>query len=100
MRSLFPLAFSSLLTCAALAGPALAAPGLVPVQGVLTTVDGTPLDGDTDLYFAIYDAVDASSPLWSETQTVDLDAGFFTAYLGVNAALEMTLFADAVSPPA
>ena len=70
-------------------------PELIPVQGVLTDGDGEFVDGATSMTFAIYNASDASSSIWTETQTVDVGEGFFTAYLGSTTAL---VVADLVSP--
>jgi hypothetical protein len=86
---------SLIALCAALTTPAVAAPGLVPVQGVLTTAEGAPLDGPTSVQFALYASETAGAPYWTEAQTLDVDDGFFTAYLGDVEALDMALFADA-----
>ncbi|MEZ4265652.1 MAG: hypothetical protein R3F39_04680 [Myxococcota bacterium] len=92
MRSLTALAVFAASTSLALS--AVAAPGLMPVQGLLTTVDGTPVDGLTDLQFGLYTSETGGTPFWTEAQSLDLDAGFFTAYLGDISALDMALFAD------
>jgi hypothetical protein len=57
-------------------------PELIPVQGVLTDDLGEFVDGSTAMTFTLYNAVDATTPIWTEDQTVDVDEGFFTAYLG------------------
>jgi hypothetical protein len=62
-------------------------PELIPVQGVLTDGDGEFIDGATDMTFTLYDAVDATTAIWTEDQSVDVDEGFFTAYLGSVTAL-------------
>ena len=71
-----------------------AAPPYIPLQGVLTTTDGTSLDGDVSIRFAIYDSQALGNLLWSETQSVNVDRGFFTVYLGQEQALDLALFRD------
>lgn len=68
------------------------APGLVPLQGVLTDPEGYPIMGDTDLVFALYPSVSAEVPLWTESQKLTLQDGTFTAYLGEETLLPLQLF--------
>jgi len=71
-------------------------PDLIPVQGTLATGLGVPVDGPTDITFALYAAETGGSALWTDTFTdVDVAAGFFTVYLGSNTALDFwTLLAN------
>lgn len=89
------------LMLAVLAGAALFAftaqvqaqvPDTIPVQGVLTDDDGVPLEGSHDVTFSIYDAESGGTLLWSEVQTVMVDRGSFTAYLGKVATMDLSIF--------
>lgn len=57
-------------------------PELIPLQGILTDDLGDPIDGSVSVTFNMYDAEVAASPFWTESQSVTVDEGFFTAYLG------------------
>lgn len=57
-------------------------PALLPVQGYLTDAGGAPINGSTAITFAIYDVVVGGAALHLEQQTVSVDRGTFTAYLG------------------
>lgn len=74
----------------AMAGP----PAQVPVQGYLTDSDGVPLDGQTSITVKIFDAKSGGSALHTEQQTVQPKAGSFTAHLGKNQALDLSMFRD------
>ncbi len=81
--------------CLLFAAPAMAdAPAILPLQGTLADSTGTPVDGDTVIVFALYTADIGGAELWSETQTVTVDQGFFTAFLGDYSALDLALFRD------
>src|SRR6185369_9000918 len=52
---------------------AAAAPAVPPTitnQGRLFGADDKPINGKLDVVFAIYDAADATTPLWSEQQSI------------------------------
>ena len=66
----------------------------VPVQGFLTDTAGVPIDGTTLLGLALYPSEVGGTPVFSETQTVEVSAGFFTAHLGDVAPLDAALFRD------
>ncbi len=70
------------------------APAFLPVQGFLTDAAGQPIDGQTDLTLSLYATAIAGSVLYQETQTVMVDHGFFTLYLGQNWPLDLSLFRD------
>lgn len=69
-------------------------PGYFPVQAYLTDSSGVPIDGNVDLEFNIYNAATGGEVLFSETQTVQANAGAFTAYLGTNSELDLSIFSD------
>jgi hypothetical protein len=61
----------------------------IPVGGVLADLDGEPLEGSYGMTFALYNAADATTPLWSETYAaVEIEGGLFTVYLGSVTALD------------
>jgi hypothetical protein len=70
----------------------------LPVQGMLADADGTPIDGEIEMAFAIYADAKADEAAWSETVTVDVDSGLFTVYLGTSAPLSATVLRDAAAP--
>ena len=83
---------------ALLAAIASAAPP-VPYQGRMLDTAGTPIEGTPLVTFAIYDrAEDAeptvddptpdNSPLWTETQNVPFNSGYFAVQLGIQVDLE------------
>ena len=72
-----------LLAMVAVAGPAGAVPRLMTYQG---RIEGLDVVGSVDVDFALYDALAGGTALWSETQTVDLWDGVFTAHVGAETA--------------
>jgi len=84
------------LLSSALLSPRLhaAAPPYLPIQGVLASTDGTPVDGEVNVEFAVYDSEVGVTPLWSETQRVLVEEGFFTAYLGEVTDMDLSMFRD------
>lgn len=70
-------------------------PPYVPVQGFLADADDVPLSGDLQIRFRLYASDDASgTPVHEETQTVAVESGHFTVYLGDGAALAPAVFRD------
>lgn len=67
-------------------------PQSVPVQGYLTDATGTAIDGSLSIQFSVYDAASGSSPLWSESQTIMVADGAFTAHLGAVSPLDLAIF--------
>lgn len=89
MRKILPLG----LACLCFAQNARAdAPAFLSVQGILARTDGSPIDGDTLMRFGLYTNDIGGTELWAETQTVDVDNGFFTIYLGDSTALDLAIF--------
>jgi preprotein translocase subunit Sec61beta len=68
------------------------APTLVPIQGVLTDDSDKPVAGVKSLKFSLYTTEIGDSPVWTETQTITVIDGFFSAYLGDDTALDLILF--------
>ncbi|MDP6945565.1 MAG: hypothetical protein QF464_15560, partial [Myxococcota bacterium] len=68
-----------------LAPSAALAAWTMPVQGVLTDAEGTPIDGFVEASFALYTAEGDTVPLWAELVTLDVRDGAFTTYLGATA---------------
>ncbi len=62
---------------------------LIPIGGILTDLDGVPLDGPVQIALALYDAETGGSKLWSDELEIQVDAGAFTAYLGDNEPLDL-----------
>jgi hypothetical protein len=71
------------------ASPAGAAPPPTPnvpatmtQQGRLLNTDGTPATGSVSMTFSLYDSSTATTAIWTETQSVTLDDGYFSVQLG------------------
>ena len=59
------------------------APKKITYQGKLTDSGGNPVsDGTYNIKFSLYDAVNAGSSSWEETQGVAVNDGLFNVYLG------------------
>jgi hypothetical protein len=71
---------SALATTAGLASAAV--PAALTEQGRLFDGTGAPLGGTVSVTFTIHDAPAGGNALWSETQSLTLDAGYFSAQLG------------------
>jgi hypothetical protein len=69
-----------------------AVPQVLTQQGRLLDKDGNAVDADIAFVFTIYDAATAGNALWTETQTVSVDAGFYSLRLGEKTALPASLF--------
>lgn len=51
----------------------------IPVQGRLTNTAGNPINGDVEVVFRIYGALEGGTALCEDTQTVTANAGLFSA---------------------
>jgi len=71
-----------------------AAPQLVPVQGVLTDTAGTPIDTSITAVFSLYTTEVGGTALWTETQSLLVEDGLFTAYMGDVTTLDLVTFRD------
>jgi len=88
---------TAVLAVATVASAALAdAPAYLPVQGYLTNADGTPLDRGADFRFRLLTAEAGGTELFVEDQTLLVEDGFFTAYVGDTATtpLDLAVFRD------
>ena len=74
---------------------AAAVPSFLVEQGRLLDTAGQPLTGAAMLHFTIYDASSGGSSLWTETQMVTLDGGYFSARLGDVTPLPASVFTGA-----
>lgn len=54
-------------------------------QGRVLDADGNAVSGDVTIVFTAYDAATDGTSLWTETQTITLDDGYFSARLGEDA---------------
>jgi hypothetical protein len=57
-------------------------PSLLTEEGRLFDASNNPVDGATKFTFRLYDASVGGVILWSETQTLPVESGFFSARLG------------------
>ncbi len=64
------------------ASHAAAVPMSLDEQGRLFDATGNPIVGATSFVFALYDAPTAGNVLWTETQSITIDGGYFSARLG------------------
>ncbi len=69
-----------------------AVPANLTQQGRLLDTAGAPVPGSVSITFAVYDAATGGTALWTETQNVTLDDGFFSARLGESTAIPNTVF--------
>ena len=65
-----------------------AAPTSLTHSGRLLDSTGLALSGPHDITFSLYDAPAGGSEIWSETQTLDLEGGYFSAVIGDDITLE------------
>ncbi len=86
-----------LLMLACLFVPTLAmaqAPAWMPVQAYLADAEGSPLTGEHDIILTLYGTDVGGQALFAETQTVLLEDGLATLFLGSNQPLDLSLFAN------
>jgi hypothetical protein len=69
-----------------------AVPALLTQQGRLLDEAGAPVDADVSFVFSIYSAATGGTALWTETQTITVDQGYFSARLGDVTAIDPALF--------
>jgi hypothetical protein len=69
-----------------------AVPSTLTQQGRLLDSTGAPVPGSVSIKFTVYDAATGGASLWSETQNVTLDDGYFSARLGESTAIDATVF--------
>ena len=69
-----------------------AVPNLISYQGVLNDKDGVPLSTTVSMTFQIYDVETGGTPLWNETQSVQVASGVFNVKLGTVQELSSSMF--------
>jgi hypothetical protein len=74
--------FAAVLLASAGSFAAGGVPSQLVYQGRLLKADGSPVAQTISLTFALYDSATSSSPVWSETHSVDPTDGFFEVALG------------------
>src|SRR5947209_6672332 len=88
---------SALVAWIAWSSPASAAvPGTLTQQGRLLDSGGMPVSGPVSFVFTIYDAPTAGTSLWTESQMITLEDGYFSARLGDTTAIPGTVFTGTI----
>ena len=78
-----PTFAAAILTALALTTPARAGvPQQFLEQGRLFDGAGVPLSGPVTLQFALYTQESGGAPVWTESQVVVLDSGYFSTVIG------------------
>ena len=67
-------------------------PDRLTEQGRLLDTNGAPMAGPVAITFTVYDAATSGTSLWTETQSVTLDGGYFSARLGEATQLPASAF--------
>lgn len=94
---LLRLLVASMLVTAlgAFAAPGAAVSTLINYQGFLRSTAGSPINGNTDLSFTIYDAATGGTPLWTEAHPATaVSNGDFAVLLGGITAFPASLFSN------
>ncbi|MEO7330538.1 MAG: collagen-like protein, partial [Minicystis sp.] len=87
------LALSALVPLLAISAPAAAAvPSTLTEQGRLFDEVGAPLNTTVTITFSIYAGALGGPALWTETQIIALDEGYFSAELGSATPLPATIW--------
>jgi len=74
-------------------GSLAAQPATIPIQGYVTTSGGAPIDGVVAAEFRLYSHAEGGAPFFVESvPALSVDAGWFSAYLGEGAALNLGFF--------
>jgi hypothetical protein len=76
----------------AAAGTALAVPPYLSEQGRLFDSTGDPVDATVSVTFSLYAASTGGAAIWTETQDVIVDDGYFSAVLGDGTAIGAGVF--------
>ncbi|HEY0839228.1 MAG TPA: hypothetical protein VGD74_03480, partial [Vulgatibacter sp.] len=67
-------------------------PALLNHQGRLFDAKGRPVSGHLDFHFSIYDRALEGSPLYSETQPIELEDGRYSTQIGLVNPIPVNLF--------
>lgn len=78
------------------ASAAAAVPNVLTQQGRLLDSSGAPVSGTVAFVFTVYDAPMAGNVLWTESQMITLDNGYFSAQLGDTMPIPTTVFTGPV----
>lgn len=94
MKRVLRTSILSLAITAALATSVGAAvPGTLTQQGrLIDKATGKPVTGAKDFTFSVYNAATGGTALWTETQSLTLDDGYFSAPLGGTTPFPTALF--------
>lgn len=71
-----------------------AVPNTITQQGLLLDAVGAPVTGSVTFTFSVYETDAGGAPIWTETQTLTLENGYFTTQLGKVTPLGGVLFSD------
>lgn len=66
-------------------------PALLPVQGLLTDSSGVPLEGTVSATFSLYTVETGGTAAHTETISLNVTGGLFTAFLGAQAGTPLAL---------
>jgi hypothetical protein len=69
-----------------------AVPSTLTQQGRLLDSAGAPATGSVQITFTVYDTASGGTSLWTETQNITLDDGYFSARLGETTAIGANVF--------
>src|SRR5262245_57020927 len=69
-----------------------AVPQTITNQGRLYDAQNHPINTSLTVLFAIYDAPDATTPIWSEEHNVTFDEGYYSVSLGSIVPFGSTVF--------
>jgi hypothetical protein len=72
-------------------------PAYLTQQGRLFDSMKNPVSGMTTFVFSLYTTASAGTAVWTETQLITLDSGYFSAQLGEVTAIPPTTFVNAAS---
>lgn len=86
-------ALCALIAFSSPAAAALSVPQTLTQQGRLLDSDGAPVDGvQLTFTFSLYTTAAAGSAVWTETQSITPDKGYFSAKLGEGTAFTADIF--------
>lgn len=64
-------------------------PKVLTYQGIVTGIDGKPVDSLLNMTFKLYQDISGGQPLFEETQNVPISKGLYTVYLGYKTPLNL-----------
>jgi hypothetical protein len=70
-------------------------PHLLTEEGALFDANNNPVSGPTRFVFSLYTQPIGGAPVWTETQSIAVESGIFSARLGVSTPLPPATFAGA-----